>query len=352
MARLGRVSALRLVVLVALVAWATLTFPSVEAKKGGSQQKLADLRSLSSDAKDGLLMFDKSSDLLPFLEGKERPYALVVSVRLMDRMLKNEGVKTQKHATSLDESLRAAIKKYRGSVPKGEEEVFFVSLEYNQDTQDVFEKFEIQSFPTTVVVTRNHKVNAKDATFRFTQDARFTQSNKKDLFDFLEDVLALGVFDTKDDQKVSVSVFNIVFGYGVIILAARVLWFFSQRGFLVPLMAVGSIVVFWVSTSGLIKCIIHNLPMVVADRNGNPQVFISDNRQQTITEGIVMSSCYLVIAFAISSFTYVGKTFVESNFKSAFLWATFVVGTMTYAFVMDTFQWKTHMQTMIYGFNL
>merc|ERR1712188_224654 len=212
-------------------------------------------------------------------------------------------------------------------------------------------KFEIQSFPTTVAVTKTHKIFAVDATYKLGQEYRFTQSNKKEFYDFLEDVFSFGIFDTKDD-KISVSIFNIVVGYGVIIVMARALWLFSQKGLLVPLMAIGSIVVFWVSTSGLIKCIIHNLPMVVADRNGNPQVFISDNRQQTITEGIVMSSCYLVIAFAISSFTYVGKTFVESNFKSAFLWATFVVGTMTYAFVMDTFQWKTHMQTMIYGFNL
>lgn len=300
---------------------------------------------------DGIIYLDKAADLTELIEGTSRPYSVVVSVRLVDKMLQNEGVKTQKHATAIVESMRAAVKRYRSFRPRDQEELFFVSLEYNQDTQRLFEKLEVQSFPTTLVVGRSQRVVAHDPTFRIPREARFTQSGKKDFYDFLEDFLSLGVFDAKD-EKVSVSVFNIVFGYAVIILAARALWFFSQKGLLVPLMAIGSIVVFWVSTSGLIKCIIHNLPMVVGDRNGNPQVFIADSRQQTITEGIVMSSCYLVIAACISSFTYVGKTFVDSAFKSFFLWAVFVVGTMTYAFVIDTFKWKTHMSTMIYGFNL
>ncbi|QDZ17530.1 subunit OST3/OST6 of oligosaccharyl transferase complex [Chloropicon primus] len=338
-----------------LVLLTLLVAAGAGAKKDkAASSKLAELeqlRSLSWESKDGLIFIDNVRKIEPLLKGSERPYSVVISVRLVDDMLKNEGVKTQKHAKAIEESMKSAIKLYRGAVAKDQEELFFISLEFNENTQKLFQKMEIQSFPTTVLVPKKHQISMNDPTFKLGQQFRFTQSNQKEFYEFLEESFGLGVFESKD-EKINVSVFNIVFGYGVIILMARMLWFFSQKGLLVPMMAIGSIVVFWVSTSGLIKCIIHNLPMVVSDRNGNPQVFIADNRQQTITEGVVMSSAYLVIAFAMSAFTYVGKTFVESTFKSVFLWASFIIGVMTYAFVIDCFQWKTHMSTMIYGFNL
>jgi len=341
--------------LTALLAVAALVWTTAEAKKGVAKntkvEELGKLRSMSWESKDGVIRMDKASDLTPLLEGLERPYGLVITVSLTGDMLQNEGMKTRKHATNIVESMKVAIKKYRSVFSKEAEELFFISLEFNQDTQELFQKFEIQSFPTTIAVTKTHKIFAVDVTYKLGQEYRFTQSNKKEFYDFLEDVFSFGIFDTKDD-KISVSIFNIVVGYGVIIVMARALWLFSQKGLLVPLMAIGSIVVFWVSTSGLIKCIIHNLPMMYQDNQGNPQVFINDNRHQTITEGIVMSSSYLIIAFAMSSFTYVGNTFVDSTFKSVFLWATFVIGALTYAFIIDCFQWKSHMRTMIYGFNL
>merc|ERR1711934_1195156 len=91
--------------------------------------------------------------------------------------------------------MKAAIKKYRSVFSKEAEELFFISLEFNQDTQELFQKFEIQSFPTTIAVTKTHKIFAVDVTYKLGQEYRFTQSNKKEFYDFLEFfIISLSLF--------------------------------------------------------------------------------------------------------------------------------------------------------------
>mmetsp|Transcript_9230 Transcript_9230/g.22853 ORF Transcript_9230/g.22853 Transcript_9230/m.22853 type:complete len:275 (+) Transcript_9230:141-965(+) len=274
-----------------------------------------------------------------------------MSVVLLDKMLENEGVKTQKHAVAITESLRAAVKRYRQSVAREEEDIFFVQIEFNADTQALFQKMEVQSFPTTLVVRKKDKIALKDPTFKIRGDARFTQSSKKEFFEFLEDTFSLGIFEISD-EKISISVFNIVVGYTLIIFMARVLWKLAKAGLMVPLMAVGSVAVFWFSTSGIIKCIIHSLPMVIADGRGNAQVFVQDNRNQTMLEGIVMSSAYLVITLCLSLFTFFFPYVKNETVKNVGLYTTFIVGVMGYLYVLDCFEWKSHMTTRIYGWNI
>jgi len=323
-----------------------------QAKKTNAKEKeLEELRSLSREEPSGLIYSKSASQMDQFIDGKQRPYNLVISVSLTKSMLENEGMKTQKHAKAIEQSMKDAIKVYRKAVPQEEGDLFFILLEFNQETQPLFQKMEIQSFPTTVVIAKNNVISKKEPTFKIPHDMRFIKSSKKDFFEFLEDTFSMGVFDAKD-AKISISVFNIVVGYSVLIVLGRLLWMFSQRGLLVPLMAIGSIVVFWVSTSGIIKCIIHNLPMVIQDSKGNPQVFVHDSRNQTISEGCLMSTCYLLIAACLSSFTFVFPYVKNEGIKNLGLYTAFVVGTLSYLFVLDCFEWKSHMRTRIYGWNL
>jgi hypothetical protein len=327
----------------------SLSFPLAEAK--GSVEALEKLRSLSWEAKDGVILVNDEAQLKPLVEGKDRPYSLVISVQLTPDMLQREGVKTQKHAKNLYESFKAAVKKYRSAFKKENESVFFILMEYNIETQDLFQKLEIQSFPTSVVIPRQKKISFSDPTFQISSYDRCTDSKKSEFFEFLEESFSLGIFDTKDD-KVSLSIFNIVVGYSLIIAMGKMLYEFSKKGLIVPLMAVGSIAVFWFSTSGVIKCIIHNLPMVIQDRNGNPQVFVADNRQQTILEGCMMSTAYVALALCLSSFTFFFPYVKNESVKTMALYTTFVVGCMAYFFIIDCFQWKSHMRTMVYGWNV
>ena len=266
-------------------------------------------------------------------------------------LLQREGVKTQKHAKNLEESFKAAVKKYRSAVKKENENLFFIMMEFNLETQDVFQKLEIQSFPTTVVIPRGKKISFSDPTFQISSFDRFTDSKKKEFFEFLEESFSLDIFHFQD-EKISLSIFNILVGYSLIIVLGKMLYEFSKKGLLVPLMAVGSIAVFWFSTSGVIKCIIHNLPMVIQDRNGNPQVFVADNRQQTILEGCMMSTAYVTLALCLSSFTFFFPYVKNESVKTMALYTTFMVGCLAYFFIIDCFQWKSHMRTMVYGWNV
>ena len=298
------------------------------------------------------MFFDKEEPLKSLIEGTDRPYSVVLSVHLSEDMLAREGKKTQKHATKIKEGFENAVKKYRSVFPKEQEKVFFVFLEYNMDTGPLFQKMEIQSFPTTVLISSKKKIDFKEPTFQLTQFDRFTGSDKKEFFDFLEENFSLGIFDSAKEEKISVSIFNILIGYSMIILMGKMLFEFAKKGLLVPIMAFGSIAVFWVSTSGLIKCIIHNLPMVYQDRQGNPQVFINDGKQQTIMEGMVISSAYVGLAICLSTFTFFLPYVKNESVKNFSLYATFIVGALAYIFVLDCWEWKSHMRTMIYGSNL
>ena len=215
-------------------------------------------------------------------------------------------------------------------------------------------KFEIQSFPTLVVVQRNQAMHYNKETFGIDESMQAKSNNRKELFEYFDYALGTkGLFAEAAEEKVSISVVNIIVAYGVILILGRMLWTISARGLLVPLMAIGAVAVVWLSMSGFIKCIIHKLPMYTVDGEGRPQVFLKgDSRNQTILEGFMMSTAYVLIGCCVSALTFVWPYVKNESVKQFGTYATFIVGVGAYFLTIEAYYAKVFMSPRIYGINL
>mmetsp|Transcript_9492 Transcript_9492/g.24372 ORF Transcript_9492/g.24372 Transcript_9492/m.24372 type:complete len:318 (-) Transcript_9492:83-1036(-) len=265
--------------------------------------------------------------------------------------LQREAESIKQTAKTVSKTFSDSVKKYKKAVADSEQDVFFVFIEFNPDTADIFDKLEIQSFPSLVLIPKNFRIDFAESSFHVGAELRPNVANKEAFDEFLDTFLGLEIF-TAEKEEPSVSFFNIILAYFTIVLIGRMLWTISKNDMLVPLMAVGSIGVYWLSTSGIIKCIIHGLPMVTYDHDRKPRVFVHDSKNQTILEGFTISTCYVLIAICLSTFTFVLPYVKNQNIKQLGLYTTFVFGILAYFFTMEAFQWKTYMRTLIYGFNL
>ena len=340
--------------LVVLVTAIALLAPGARAAVDDGEANLAKLRALSKQGRNGLISMASTAEFEAVANGASRPYSIVVAVWLPAAELKRERAQIRKNAQIFERVLVDAAAAYGKTVDEGDRDVFFVKLEYNKDTHPLFMKFEIQSFPTLVVVQRNQAMHFNKETFGIDESMQAKSNNRKELFEYFDYALGTkGLFAEAAEEKVSISVVNIIVAYGVILILGRMLWTISARGLLVPLMAIGAVAVVWLSMSGFIKCIIHKLPMYTVDGEGRPQVFLKgDSRNQTILEGFMMSTAYVLIGCCVSALTFVWPYVKNESVKQFGTYATFIVGVGAYFLTIEAYFAKVHMSPRIYGINL
>ena len=185
--------------LVVLVTAIALLAPGARAAVDDGEANLAKLRALSKQGRNGLISMASTAEFEAVAKGASRPYSIVVAVWLPAAELKRERAQIRKNAQIFERVLVDAAAAYGKTVDEGDRDVFFVKLEYNKDTHPLFMKFEIQSFPTLVVVQRNQAMHFNKETFGIDESMQAKSNSRKELFEYYD--YALGTKGSRRSRR-------------------------------------------------------------------------------------------------------------------------------------------------------
>ena len=270
-----------------------LTFSLVTSEESVllGKTKAEKLRSLASNS-GGIIQFTAES-FQNYIIDQPRPYTVVVLFTTTSAKYKCASCEEVQHMISqVAYSYKEAGAEYPSVSSKGQKTraVFFGVLEYSQQTHSIYQKFGFVSVPNILVT---HPKSILDEGTKFSL-------RKEDLWEFnaASEVHTQKVLDfvnsrTERNVEIKVSTFEALFtliysllGIGIICYIGFVL----RKLLLIPYVwfAVGMLV-YLTCMAGVVYDIIHGVPWIGTDQQGQPEFIHTGQRSQYGLEGFMMS---------------------------------------------------------------
>lgn len=114
--------------------------------------------------------------------------------------------------------------------------------------------------------------------------------------------------------------------------------------------ALGSLAVFWFSTSGGMYNIIRGIPLYILDKQGKMQLFLAGRSNQLGAEGFIMGSAYLLFSLCLASISFLAPSLSSGVARNGLAAGSLVAATYIIFKVFQAYNAKTgyHLRSYVF----
>ncbi|KAK2078539.1 hypothetical protein QBZ16_003379 [Prototheca wickerhamii] len=306
--------------------------------------RVKDLLVLQAKSKSGVIeltqaVYDK------YVTGSSRPYEIIVLADAAS--LRNQG---NLNLGGVFKEYQLAAASLRKGAPKGK--VFLTRMELLRD-KELFGRFGVVSLPLALRLPSHLPVPASGPVQLKKELALPVHGYPWTAEFFVEVAAELGGFATPSVERSSflksrfAPLLTIAVFVGLVMLGFKLYhWQFLRVH--TSIYIVGSLLVYWFSTSGTMFIIIRNMPLVHYDPRTHQSKLFLEGQGQLGAEGYIMGSQYMILGLIVAAGTHLLPRLRNEHKRRTWGYILLVAGFLTFRSIMGTFIWKTHMKTEWY----